>query len=559
MNKLRMGARLLLAFGVVVALAISMGLYAVYKQSMLYYWSEQMTSRDFAVLDSLRGITQSEDQMRATRELVVLSAALRKMNLPADDPQARQRQWFQVRDRNLQLLQDLENRATTWENASITRDRGANWRRIRNASREAAEALKAISPEAERQYQLVNDGRLPEAVAQTSNIERAVSAYQGRLAEARKGVEDQIELGRSEMSALAQESRNSVVAVIAITAMAAIVLAILIQRSITGPLGEFMRIAERIGQGDLTQQAPTSGKDELSDLGRSFNRMVAGLREVASQTRSVVENLNAATAEILASTQQQAASTSEQAAAVQQANATMAEISHSGAQISERARQVAATAEATSSASASGIQSVQNTTSIMESIRQQAEAVAENVIALSDKTLAVGEIISSVDDISEESHLLALNAAIQAAAAGEHGRGFAVVASEMKNLAAQSKQATVQVRAILGDIQKAITSSVMLTEEAVKRVEAGRQQADVADRTIRELTDNIEESVRAFQQIVGGSSQQQIGFEQVTQAFRNIGIASQETATSTRQSEKAAANLNVLSLQLRAAVEKYRI
>ena len=85
------------------------------------------------------------------------------------------------------------------------------------------------------------------------------------------------------------------------------------------------------------------------------------------------------------------------------------------------------------------------------------------------------------------------------------------------------------------------------------------RQADVADRTIRELTDNIEESVRAFQQIVGGSSQQQIGFEQVTQAFRNIGIASQETANSTKQSEKAAANLNALSLQLRAAVEKYRI
>jgi methyl-accepting chemotaxis protein len=195
----------------------------------------------------------------------------------------------------------------------------------------------------------------------------------------------------------------------------------------------------------------------------------------------------------------------------------------------------------------------------MESIRQQAEAVAENVIALSDKTQAVGEVISTVDDISEESHLLALNAAIQAAAAGENGRAFAVVASEMKNLAAQSKQATVQVRSILGDIQKAITSSVMLTEEAVKRVETGRQQADVADRTIRELTDNIEESVRAFQQIVGGSSQQQIGFEQVTQAFRNIGIASQETATSTKQSEKAAANLNTLSLQLRAAVEKYRL
>jgi methyl-accepting chemotaxis protein len=99
----------------------------------------------------------------------------------------------------------------------------------------------------------------------------------------------------------------------------------------------------------------------------------------------------------------------------------------------------------------------------------------------------------------------------------------------------------------------------MLTEEAVKRVESGRQQSTIAESTIRELTNSIEESIRAFQQIVGGSSQQQIGFDQVAQAFRNIGIASQETAASTKQSEKAAANLNALTQQLREAVEQYKV
>jgi methyl-accepting chemotaxis protein len=235
----------------------------------------------------------------------------------------------------------------------------------------------------------------------------------------------------------------------------------------------------------------------------------------------------------------------------------MAEISQSGSQIADRARQLASAAGNTSTATAAGMQSVRNTVSLMESIREQAEAVADNVVTLSERTQAVGDIITSVNEIAEQSHLLAVNAAIQAAAAGEHGRAFAVVANEMKNLAGQSKQATVQVRSILGDIQKGITNSVMLTEEAVKRVESGRQQATVAERTIQQLTENIEESIRAFQQIVGGSSQQQIGFEQVTQAFRNIGIASQETAASTKQSEKAAANLSALAQQLRTTVERY--
>jgi methyl-accepting chemotaxis protein len=99
----------------------------------------------------------------------------------------------------------------------------------------------------------------------------------------------------------------------------------------------------------------------------------------------------------------------------------------------------------------------------------------------------------------------------------------------------------------------------MLTEEAVKRVESGKQQSDVADRTIREMTENIQQSVQAFQQIVAGSNQQQIGFVQVMQAIRDIGQATQQTAASTRQLEKAAVNLTALAQQLQKAVAIYRI
>jgi methyl-accepting chemotaxis protein len=195
----------------------------------------------------------------------------------------------------------------------------------------------------------------------------------------------------------------------------------------------------------------------------------------------------------------------------------------------------------------------------MEAIREQAEAVAENVVSLSERTQAIGEIITTVNDIAEQSHLLALNAAIEAAAAGEHGRSFSVIAGEVKNLADQSREATIQVRTILGDIQKGINSSVMLTEEAVKRVESGKQQADVADRTIREMTESIQVSVQAFQQIVAGSNQQQIGFTQVVQAVRDIGQASQQSAASTRNLEKAAVNMTALAQQLQKAVERYRL
>ncbi len=334
---------------------------------------------------------------------------------------------------------------------------------------------------------------------------------------------------------------------------------VLTQRSITRPLRAFIQFVGRVGEGDLTHQAKISSADELGELAQQLDQMVAGLKDVAGQTRLATENLNSASAEILASAQQQAASTGEQAAAIQQTTTTMEEVTQSGVQISDRAKQVAASAEATSVASQAGLQAVENTTRTMETIREQAEAVAENVVSLSEKTQAIGEIISTVNDIAEQSHLLALNAAIEAAAAGEHGRSFSVIASEVKNLADQSREATVQVRSILGDIQKGINTSVMLTEEAVKRVDSGKQQADVADRTIREMSVNIQQSVQAFQQIVAGANQQQIGFTQVMQAVRDIGQASQQTASSTRQLEKAAVNLTALAQQLQKAVERYRI
>ena len=334
---------------------------------------------------------------------------------------------------------------------------------------------------------------------------------------------------------------------------------VLTQRSITRPLAVFMQFVGRVGEGDLTPQAKVSSRDGMGEMAKHLDQMVAGLKDVAGQTRQVTASLNAASAELLASTQQQAASTAEQAAAMQQTATTMEEVTQSGAQISERAKQVAASAEATSAASHAGLQAVESTARTMQAISEQAEAVAEHVVSLSEKTQAIGDIISSVNDLSEQSHLLALNAAIEAAAAGEHGRSFSVIASEVKNLADQSREATVQVRSILGDIQKGINSSVMLTEEAVKRVESGKHQADVADRTIRTMTESIQQSVQAFQQIVAGSNQQQIGFAQVTQAVRDIGQASQQTAANTRQLERATVNLTALALQLQKAVERYRI
>jgi methyl-accepting chemotaxis protein len=331
------------------------------------------------------------------------------------------------------------------------------------------------------------------------------------------------------------------------------------QRSITRGLAQFLQCVTSVGAGDLTQKSAPEGDDELGTLGRGLNQMVARLRNMATETRAVTEKLTSASMDILATAREQAAVIGQQVAAYQETNATMQQVSKSCLQMTERAEQVTVTAAAVSSANTSGLDAVQKANQTVEAIHEQAEAVAQNIVALSEKTQAVGDILATVNDIAEQSHLLALNAAIEAAAAGEHGRSFAVVAGEIKNLADQSKAATVQVKAILGDIQKEINTSVMLTEEAVKRVDVGKHQADVAASAIRNMAANIDQSVQAFQQIVAGSNQQQIGFENVMQAMKDLSRGSEQAATSTRRTEEAAANLTTLGTQLGAATEGYRL
>ena len=333
-----------------------------------------------------------------------------------------------------------------------------------------------------------------------------------------------------------------------------------IGRQIAEPLEACSEAARMVAGGDLRiEPLQVSSSDEIGILQVAFNEMLASQRDVALQTRTVCDALTAASAAILSSAQEQAAGTKQQAAAVQEITTTVEEISLSGKQVAERSRQVAGTAEAVATSGTAGLQAVRDASVGMEAIREQTETVAENIITLSERTQAVGEIIATVNEIAEQSNLVALNAAIEAADAREQGRRFSVVANEIKNLADQAKEATSQVRGILEQTQKGINTSVMLTEEALKRVETGREKTTVSEHVIRQMSDNIQESVHAFQQIVGATNQQQIGLEQVTQALHEIRQASQQTAVTTAQLERASLDLNNLGQKLASTLERFRL
>lgn len=358
--------------------------------------------------------------------------------------------------------------------------------------------------------------------------------------------------------------QRSVTIAIAVLGAVILLLAIWITtalvRRITQPLVQLAAGSSRIAAGDLTVEPATfrSG-DEIEVLADSFSKMSHNLREQILEIRKGVEMLGTSIGEIGASIQEQAASAKEEAATIQEITTTMQEIQQSGLEISQRAKEVSSGAETTLDAGEAGLEAVRRTSESMERIREQVEEVAEKIVNLSEKTQAIGEIVATVNEIAEQSNILAINASIEAASAGESGSRFSVVAQEMKHLADQAKSSTKVVRGILEEIQKGINTSVMLTEEAVKRTEAGRSQAGVAQGNIHKLAESIQGSVQTFQQIIAGTGQQQIGINQVVQGMQDIKQAVQQTVTGISQLEQATRSLNEMGANLRAYVARYKL
>jgi methyl-accepting chemotaxis protein len=172
------------------------------------------------------------------------------------------------------------------------------------------------------------------------------------------------------------------------------------------------------------------------------------------------------------------------------------------------------------------------------------------VLALSQQTQQIGDIISSVNEIAEQSKLLALNAAIEAARAGEQGRGFGVVATEIRALAEQSKQATANVRKILMDIQKATQTAVFVSDEGNRRAEEGAVRVRSIGDKLGALVRVIAETARASRQIANSMKQQRFGLEQILAAMRGINQVVGETASGVREIEETVRGLASASERL---------
>ena len=404
-------------------------------------------------------------------------------------------------------------------------------------------------------------------------------------------------IAQSQQSA-AQSTRVFVlVGVVALLLM--IFMASFLSRQIASPLKEISTAAERIASGDLrVAMSPDGRRDEIGVLMKTFRRMVQSLQEMAEvakkiaardlavkieprsaedllgnafvnmlddlrdSARQITEGtsvLGSAASQIVAAAAQVASGAAETATAISETTTTVEEVKQTAQVASQKAKYVSESAHKSLQVSQVGRKSVEETISGMNRIREQMDSIAETITKLSEQGQTIGEITGTVNDLADQATLLAVNAAIEAAKAGEHGVGFNVVAQEIRSLADQSKQATAQVRTILSEIQKATSAAVLATEQGSKAVEAGVKQSNEAAESIRILAESMVESAQAATQIAASSQQQSVGMDQIALAMENIKQAATQNVASTKQTETSAQNLQELGQQLRRLVGQYKL
>ena len=317
------------------------------------------------------------------------------------------------------------------------------------------------------------------------------------------------------------------------------------------------RVVYRITKGDLTTVVtPHSEKDEWF---KALAQMLSNLRQLIGQMQEATDNISKANSNISAATAEQAATVTEQASSVAETTTAVEEVRQTAEQSVERAQLVSEMASDALKLTENGLDVVKRTEDGMLGLKDQVRHIAETILNLSEQTLQIGEIIATVNDIADQSNLLALNAAMEAARAGEAGKGFAVVAGEVRNLAEQSRQATAQVSSILSEIQKAANTAVMVTEKGTKSAESGVELAQLTGDSIRVIREHTQQVVTAAQQIAASARQQLAGMDQITRAMENINLGATQTKKGMQQVDQAAQNLNNLARQLTSIVQQYKI
>ncbi|MGA9292395.1 MAG: methyl-accepting chemotaxis protein [Ignavibacteriaceae bacterium] len=318
-------------------------------------------------------------------------------------------------------------------------------------------------------------------------------------------------------------------------------------------------IMQKLSEGDLSARMDDEYKgkfnrykNNINHLGESLESMILDITEIIKATSVSTNEISSSIEEISLGTEEQSQQALEVAGAVEEMTKTILETSRNADAATEASKQYGDIAK-------DGGKVVNETVDGMNKIAAVVKKSADTVHALGVSSKQIGEIIQVIDEIADQTNLLALNAAIEAARAGEQGRGFAVVADEVRKLAERTTKATKEIASMIKQIQKDTDDAVLSMEEGTSEVEKGKKLADHAGISLKQIIDGADKVVDIVTQVAAASEEQSSASEQISKSIETISSVSQQSSASLQQIASAAENLSRLTGNLESQVSKFKI
>jgi methyl-accepting chemotaxis protein len=366
-----------------------------------------------------------------------------------------------------------------------------------------------------------------------------------------------------EKEALAVEKRTittlSIIGLIGLilSIITASIIIVSIKRPLAVMLDRFTDIAQ--GEGDLTKRLDDSGGDEIAAASRMFNVFIDKLRGIIGQVASTSTQVAAAANQLNVTAERIATGAEEVAAQAGTVATAGEEMAATSGDIAQNCQMAVENVQLAANSAENGSVVVEQTIKVMNQIAEKVQESAKTVESLGARSDQIGEIIGTIEDIADQTNLLALNAAIEAARAGEQGRGFAVVADEVRALAERTTRATREIGEMIKAIQSETRGAVSAMEKGVRQVESGTSEAAKSGAALREILEQVNSVAMQVNQIATAAEEQTATTSEISNNMQQITEVVSDTASGAHQSATAASQLNSNAEELQRLVGQFKL
>ncbi|GAQ95734.1 methyl-accepting chemotaxis protein [Thermodesulfovibrio aggregans] len=424
---------------------------------------------------------------------------------------------------------------------------------IEDAVKDAAQANNKI-------IELAMAGKNKEA------IELFNREFSPKLARLEKALDDEVVFHNKKLNARIADI-NSIMAreilVVIILTIASVLIgtafATFISRSVKKPVTELKGVLERVAQGDLSVDIKAQSKDELGMISQSVHEAIVSIKKLIAESKTIASSLASSSEQLSATTEEISRNLKSQTERASQIASAAEEMSQTVVDIAKNASNIAEVSVTTANVAKEGRDMTMNTANEIKVIEGAINKLSEVINILGDRSRQIGEIVTVIKDIADQTNLLALNAAIEAARAGEQGRGFAVVADEVRKLAERTAKATDEIAEMIRGIQSEVDVAEGSMEDATKKVASGVELSNKSAEILGQIFSKAQELQGMIQQIASATEEMSSVTDHITQDIGSIAEGSKEISLAVDQSAQTASDIARLGSELNTAIGRFKV